>query len=225
MAANVDAWDHPHSLAFFANARSTTTDVYPSEWFFIKDKLREGIRILDVGCAQGGFAAVVSEHLKQFEYTGVDISAHMIDRARARFPQHRFHVVGEGDDAALGDASFDLVLVLGILHLHETWRATLAAAWRRTRGTLIFDLRESHLPTIEDKSRSWFVMDPDNRSAPADLPRLPYIIVNSGEALNLVPQLCPGHRKLSRYGYLHDVASSAVTPLPKVMASAYCLER
>lgn len=225
MTPNVDAWNHPDVLMYFAEARSTTDHVYPSEWFFIRDNLREGVRILDVGCAQGGFAAVAAEHLKKFDYTGVDSSSQMISRAQTRFPQHRFHVVRDGEDSVLGDAKFDLVLVLGILHLHEAWRETLAAAWRRTCGTLIFDLRETHLGSIEDKTKSWFVMDPYGTSDAASRPRLPYIVLNSGEALGLATSLCSGHRKLSRYGYLHGTAPSATVPVPQVMMSTYCVER
>lgn len=220
---NAAVWSRPDAVDFFTKARSTTSDVYPSEWFFLKDRLREGIRILDVGCAQGGFAGIIAEHLTRFEYTGVDISSTMIARARERFPQHRFHVVEEGDDSALAGAEFDLVLVLGILHLHESWRRTLDAAWRRTRSTLIFDLRETHLPTVEDKARSWFTMQLPEGGAPSA--HLPYIILNTTDALDTVIRTCAGATAIARYGYLHPVSGTARTPISQVMATAYRVER
>lgn len=223
--SNSAAWSLPGVLDFFGAARRSTAQVYPSEWFFLKDRLREGLSVLDVGCAQGGFADMLAEHLGDFRYTGVDVSAEMIARARARNPRHTFHTVPEGDLSVLDGERYDLVLVLGILHLHERWRDTIAAAWRLTAGSLVMDLRESDGPTVEDKARSWFRMDfggGDDRHAATTLP---YVIVNSAEALATVRRLTPGARRTSHFGYLHPVSGSASTPVPEVMANVWCVER
>jgi len=226
MSDNATAWGLPGVLDFFDTARASTGQVYASEWFFLKDRLHEGLSVLDVGCAQGGFATVLGEHLRDFRYTGLDINPDMIDRARKRHPAHTFHAIAEGRPwTVLQDRHFDLVLVLGILHLHEGWRDTLAQAWKHTAGTLIFDLREHGDATIEDKARSSFRMDfggGDDRHCET---RLPYIIVNSAEALTTVRRLSPGCRKLSHFGYLHPVSESASTPVPEVMANVWCAER
>lgn len=224
-ADNAAAWSLPRVLDFFATHRSGTADVYASERFFIEPRLKPGIRVLDVGCAQGGFASVLTEHLKDFEYTGVDISADMIDAARVRHPQHSFHQVLEGRLGPAEGQKFDLVLVLGILHLHEKWRDTLAAAWRATAGSLIFDLRETDSPTIDDKARSYMRMDFHGGDARHAATRVPYIVLNAGEALGAARTLCADAQRLSRYGYLHPVTASATTPVAEVMASVYCAER
>lgn len=222
---NAAAWGLPAVLDFFSRERATTGSLYPSEWFFIRDRLKEGISVLDVGCAQGGFATVLAENLKRFAYTGVDVNPTMIETARARHPNHRFLQVREGEFSALGDDRFDLVVVLGILHLHETWRKTIAAAWARTAGTLILDLRETDGATIEDKAVSYFRMDFNGGDAAHSETLLPYIVVNTAEALATVQRNCPDARGLARYGYRHPVSSAARCPLGEVMASAYRIDR
>lgn len=218
------SWSQPGVIEFFARERGTTSDVYPSEWFFLKDRLKEGISVLDIGCAQGGFASVLGEHLKDYSYTGVDISPEMIEKAQERHPRQRFFCCPEGDLAVLGDQRFDLVLVLGILHLHETWRNTLSTAWKHAKEALLFDLRETEGVSLEDKALSWFGMD---FSGDAEKPetRLPYIVLNAGEALKEAVRLTEGARHLSRYGYRHPPSKAARTPLAMIMTSAYLAQR
>ncbi len=222
---NAAAWGMSGVQDFFEEARATTDQVYASEWFFLKDRLKEGMTVLDIGCAQGGFASVLSEHLKEFSYTGVDVSSEMIERAREKHSQHVFYHVSEGDYSVLGRQSFDLVLVLGILHLHETWRDTLRAAWAHTGKYLLADLREHGEPTIEDKNASYFRMDFGDGDAPDETVCLPYIIVNSAEALKTVTGICSNASGVSHYGYLHSVSGSAATPVETVMANVWCVER
>ncbi|CAA7613636.1 putative methyltransferase (Methylase) [Candidatus Terasakiella magnetica] len=220
-----EAWSLPGVLGYFDTERSSTAQVYASEWIFLKDRLKEGMSVLDVGCAQGGFAAMLAENLKDFSYTGLDVSSDMITRARVRFPRHSFHHVVGGDWGALGAARFDQVLVLGILHLHFGWRDTIAQAWARTKSCLILDLREIDGPTVEDQSRSYFKMDfgaSDDRHAATTLP---YVLVNAAEALATIRALCPDAARISHYGYLHPVSSSAVTPVGQAMANVWCIER
>lgn len=218
------SWSQPGVIDFFARERGATGDVYPSEWFFLKDHLKEGISVLDVGCAQGGFAAILSEHLKDFSYTGVDISPTMIEHAKARHPRQRFFCRAEGDFSPIEGERFDLVLVLGILHLHESWRKTLAQAWSCCRGALLFDLRETEGPTLEDKSISWFGMDFSGDAERAET-RLPYIVLNAGEALGEAIRLTEGAARLSRFGYRHPPSAAARTPIAQIMTSAYLATR
>jgi SAM-dependent methyltransferase len=218
------SWSQPGVLDFFKRERASKADVYPSEWFFLKDRLHEGMSVLDIGCAQGGFASVLGEHLNSFRYTGVDISAEMIEMARARHPQQRFLCCPEGDLTALGDERFDLVMVLGILHLHESWRQTLTTAWAHTGEALLFDLRETEGPSLEDKETSWFGMDFSGDAEKAET-RLPYIVLNAGDALAEAVRLTDGAARLSCYGYRHPPSRAARTPLAQIMTSAYLAER
>ncbi len=223
--ANQAAWGLPGVLDFFAERRGTSAEVYPSEWFFLKDRLKEGVSVLDIGCAQGGFAQVIAERIKTFRYVGADVNPEMIARGRARLPQHTFVRVHEGDFSALGMETFDLVLVLGILHLHETWRATLAAAWARTRDALIFDLREWEGATVADKTQSYMTMDFHCADADHQAVRLPYILLNAAEARRIVREICAGAARIDCHGYLHAPSGTAVTPAKQVTMNTWCAER
>ena len=223
--ANADAWGLPRVLDFFETRRAATAEVYPSEWHFLEGRLHDGVRVLDIGCAQGGFASIIGEHVGDFSYTGLDINAEMVRRARQRHPRHTFHHVPEGDYSVLGETRFDLVLVLGILHLREAWRDTIAAAWKHAGACLILDLRETDGPSIEDKSVSYMKMDFHGGGAEHARATLPYNIINATEALETVRELCEGAGGILDYGYEHPVTGTAVTPARQVTARVYCIER
>jgi SAM-dependent methyltransferase len=222
---NADAWGLPGVLRFFETERTTTGDVYKSEWFFLESQLREGISVLDIGCAQGGFASILGENLNDFSYTGVDINTGMIAAAKEKHPAATFHLIEQADLSVLDGQTFDLVIVLGILHLHEGWRDTLAAAWARTGGALVFDLREIAGPSIEDKERSYFRMDFGGDDATHRETILPYNLINAAEAQDVCAQLGGDNSTVSHYGYIHNVSGSACCPVETVMFNTWCLER
>lgn len=222
---NGSAWSHKSVLRYYDNNRRNTNDVYPSEWFFLKDKLHENMSVLDIGCAKGFMANVLEENIKNFSYYGVDISQSMIDYSKAKHPQHRFAKVSESDYSLLNNEQFDLVLCIGVLSIHETWRNTLSVAWSHTKKSLIIDLRETHYPSIEDKNISYFKMDFDNLNPEANVHTVPYNIINVSEAQRAIIDTCGSSAKVSHYGYLHPISSLAISPIKKVMANVYCIER
>lgn len=218
-------WDSFGWADFYETRRATTAEIYPSEWLFLKDLLVEGISVLDVGCAVGGLASVLSEHLTRFEYTGVDISGSMIERARQKHPQHQFHVIEEADLSVLDGRNFDLVVCLGVLHLSRKWRELVSAAWE-CADILLLDLRETDGATIEDEAVSYYRMDTLSHDAQNQVAsHLPYNIINSGEALGTLLKLCAGATRLHHYGYLAKVSSSAVTPGGMVMMNTYQVDK
>jgi trans-aconitate methyltransferase len=221
----VAAWGLPRVLAFFESHRHTTDELYPSERFFVDPRMRPGISVLDIGCAVGGFADMLAEHLDRYSYTGIDVNANMIDRARTRRPELEFHHIVKNDFSPLGGRRFDLVLALGFLHLTTHWRQTLIDAWRHTGDALVFDLRETHRATVEDTAISFFRMNFNGGGREYEEATLPYNILNSSDAVSAVIESCPDARNISHYGYLHQVGAAAVTPVDRVMANVYCVER
>ena len=223
MNKNAESWGLPNVVSFFDSHRVTSSDVYPSEWFFLKNQLHEDMSILDIGCAQGGFAGIIGEQLKNFSYTGVDISKAMIEKAAMNYPHHKFHLVNEGDFSSLSEV-YDMTLVLGILHLHETWRKTIEMAWKHTKTALILDLRETFGNTIEDKAQSYFSMNINGRNGEYS-EVLPYNVINAGEALETINSICTGAKKISHYGYLQDPSSTTVTKVDKIFANVYLIQK
>lgn len=221
---NPGIWSRPFVVDYYESHRRTLKDVYSSEWIFLKDRLCAGMSILDIGCAQGGFAGIIAECLKDFSYTGVDISETMIGKARARFPQHRFGVVKpSGEGIPVGEV-FDLVICLGILHLNVSWREVIRNAWKHTGKTLILDLRLSPGKTIEDKNISYFLMDSSVKDAPTSPGNhLPYNILNIAEAFSDVTRLCEGAQKIFQYGYTHPVSEFTISPVKQVLMTTFCV--
>ena len=76
----------------------------------------------------------------------------MIQRAKQKYPAHRFHLIQEADLSALQGETFNLVLCLGVLHLSRRWRELIRVAWNHTKNFLLLDMRETHLQSIEDET-------------------------------------------------------------------------
>jgi SAM-dependent methyltransferase len=216
-------WDASGWPAYYETHRRTTKEVYPSEWFFLKDALAEGLSVLDVGCALGGLASVLSEHVGQFEYTGVDISEEMIQRARQKHPRRRFEVIQEADLSGLGGNKYDLVVCFGVLHLSRRWRDLVAAAWRHTGKSFLLDLRESHVASIEDQTASYFRVDHLLGTGTSAV--LPYNIINSADARAALIERCEGAARLQHYGYLAPPSEAAVTPAKDVFMNTYRIDK
>src|SRR5262249_50474647 len=91
------------------------------------------IRVLDLGCAAGRNAVLLAE--KRFDVEAVDASPAMAARTRQRVAEilgdreaMRRVRVGRMDDlSAIGDATVDLVVALGLYHCAES-----RAEWERS---------------------------------------------------------------------------------------------
>ena len=227
MSDNALSWNLPNVVSFFDTHRKTSSDVYPSERFFLEEKLKEDISVLDIGCAQGGFAAIISEKLNKFSYTGIDISKNMIDKAVNLYPQHQFHHVEE-DNLSILSKCYDMVMLLGVLHVHEKWRDTVSVAWKHTKSVLIFDLRETINETIEDKKKSFFAMD-IYKGNEASSDTLPYNLINVSEAKETIASICKGASKISYYGYTQNFETSrnktSNTKLKNIINTTYLVEK
>ena len=216
-------WNESGWHSYYETRRNTTSHVYPSEWFFLKDLLAEGMSVLDIGCAVGGLASVLSEHLEHFSYTGVDISEEMVRRAKEKHPHHRFYVIQEADLSILADNAYDLVVCLGVLHLSRKWRELVSAAWTHTKQSFLMDLRENIGSTIEDESTSYFRVG--NLLGTESTATLPYNVINTTEALATLIESCKGYAKLQHYGYLAPASAAAITPAKNVLMNTYRIDR
>jgi len=76
----------------------------------------KGFKILDVGCGIGDFYGYLKENFgNSFRYTGIDVSAKMIQAARSRLPTGKF-LLKNFDDPNFQE-KFDLIYVCGTLNL------------------------------------------------------------------------------------------------------------
>lgn len=89
--------------------------------------LPEGARIADLGCGSGVFSNVLQQ--RGYKCTGVDLSPALIRIAKQKYPGIEF-IEGDVEHLPFADASFDGVLLAGILH-HFSDRSAFVAEVKR----------------------------------------------------------------------------------------------
>ena len=72
----------------------------------------EGSSILDMGCGFGDFHGFLANHLKNFEYVGIDINPDMIASAQKKYPKVEFLTTDFGEYKG---RKFDYVLSSGAM--------------------------------------------------------------------------------------------------------------
>ena len=103
-----------------------------------------GLRVLEVGCGRGVGVEILLERLGAAHAVAFDLDPRMVELAQARTARFggRAHVfVGDAENTALPDASFDAVVEFGILHHVPDWRRALAEIVRvlKPGGTFYFE--------------------------------------------------------------------------------------
>src|SRR3989338_9141959 len=96
------AWSSENSLEFYKNNRNKKKDLYDSEHHFISKILKPGIRILDIGCASGGFSNILKSFESNITYVGIDSSPELIKQAKIQYPGIDF-CVSEADKLPFED--------------------------------------------------------------------------------------------------------------------------
>ena len=89
--------------------------------------LPRGSKVLDAGCATGQIAGVLIR--RGYEVWGLDITEAMIRYAQARYGPDRFGV-GDIEQIAFPDNSFDAVVCLGVLGYLDRDERALREIWR-----------------------------------------------------------------------------------------------
>ena len=93
--STAEEWSNQSAIDFYYQNRHEISDLYPSEKVFLPRVLFPGAKVLDVGCASGGFYNIMRSFEPHIEYTGIDLSEKAVELAVARYPEARF-VVTEG---------------------------------------------------------------------------------------------------------------------------------
>jgi 2-polyprenyl-6-hydroxyphenyl methylase/3-demethylubiquinone-9 3-methyltransferase len=88
---------------------------------FLLDHVEPGQSVLDAGCGEGAFTALLAD--AGAAPVGVDIAERALERARARHPALDFRLAPEDGPLAFDDASFDVVWASEVLaHVGDTAR-------------------------------------------------------------------------------------------------------
>ena len=81
--------------------------------FLFEDYLKEGDKILDLGCGNGRFYEVVKN--KKVDYYGIDNSETLIKIAKTKYPEANFQV-GDALNLPFSDNFFDKVYSIAVFH-------------------------------------------------------------------------------------------------------------
>ena len=118
------------------------------ELLFLFEKLKEGEKVLDLGCGNGRWYPVFKE--KKVDYFGVDNSEKLIEIAKENFPDAKFFV-GDALNLPFPDNFFDKVYSIALLHHipSEEFRIKLLKEAKRVLkpgGILILTCWKIHRP-------------------------------------------------------------------------------
>lgn len=133
--------EHPDLVGYYSTHRNEPGDMYPSERRFLPWLATQARSVLDVGCGAGGFSSVWRSFQPALRYTGVDISAPLLEAARAAHPGDEFIQADCAVGLPLADRYAEVTAALGWLHWEERHARALHELWRVTDRYLFFDLR------------------------------------------------------------------------------------
>jgi ubiquinone/menaquinone biosynthesis C-methylase UbiE len=138
-----EQWD-AQQIAFWDKVAPSYDQIYKSEWNRLEDAHVQkqlgwvaqvpGCRVLDLGCGTGLGYEMCRAINESVQYTGMDISAGMIEQCRQRWPELAFDVGGMADLSRYPDNSFDAVISLYSAFSHsQAVAATVAEMYRVVR--------------------------------------------------------------------------------------------
>jgi ubiquinone/menaquinone biosynthesis C-methylase UbiE len=117
--------------------------------------LGSGIRVLDVGCGTGNYAAALSA-ATGCRMSGIDLSAKMLERARDAAPWDAL-VQGSAESLPFADRSFDLVMTTDVIHHLRDRQTFFHEAARVLRpGGRIVTVTDSHEDIVQRRPLSTF---------------------------------------------------------------------
>jgi SAM-dependent methyltransferase len=191
-------WDDPELVAQFAD--KTAADFFRSETHFLDRISGDLTSVLDIGCASARFLDLLQSYGATPRYTGLDVSAASLSRARAAYPQAHF-LEADALDCVLSE-SFTLVNATGVLQHEPRFETLIRRMLEWSERYVMFDVKLArigeHLIDIE-------------RAYCGGRWRLHYIVLAPATFLAMLQQL-PEIRCLSVFGY--PTAPNARTVLP-----------
>lgn len=126
----------------------TRQRMWPEIKFLVNDYVKEGEKILDLGCGNGRLFEFLKE--KNIDYIGVDFSEKLISIAKERFPKAKFKLA-DALNLPFSENFFDKVYSIAVLHQipSEDFRLQFLKEAKKVlkpRGLLILTVWRFHQP-------------------------------------------------------------------------------
>ena len=212
-------WSNQSAIDYYSENRHEISDLYPSETIFLPRVLFPGAKVLDVGCASGGFFNIMRSYEAHIEYTGVDLSERAVELAKERYPEATF-IVTEGFELVFANNTFDVVHCTSVFNNEPNYQAMLQEMYRGSNRFVLVDIRL--LKGIGRQAESVYNIQFNSEGVEA---KVPYVVNDADEVANFVLQLDPKPKALRGTGYFHQVAKEAETPHREVCMSLFLIQK
>ncbi len=212
-------WSNQSAIDYYSENRHEISDLYPSETIFLPRVLFPGAKVLDVGCASGGFFNIMRSYEPHIEYTGVDLSERAVELAKERYPEATF-IVTEGFELVFANNTFDVVHCTSVFNNEPNYQAMLQEMYRVSNRFVLVDIRL--LKGIGRQAESVYNIQFNSEGVEA---KVPYVVNDADEVANFVLQLDPKPKALRGTGYFHQVAKEAETPHDEVCMSLFLIQK
>ena len=212
-------WSNQSAIDYYSENRHEISDLYPSETIFLPRVLFPGAKVLDVGCASGGFFNIMRSYEAHIEYTGVDLSERAVELAKERYPEATF-IVTEGFELVFANNTFDVVHCTSVFNNEPNYQAMLQEMYRVSNRFVLMDIRL--LKGIGRQAESVYNIQFNSEGVEA---KVPYVVNDADEVANFVLQLDPKPKELRGTVYFHQVAKEAETPHDEVCMSLFLIQK
>lgn len=200
-----DKFSSSYYIDKYSNARNKPADLFDSEKYFIPRVISPNSKILDIGCAVGGFSEILRSYHANIEYYGIDISTKMIKSAKKKYPKHHFQVLKNISSIGFEDNFFDIVQSWGVSVHEPEYKQLISESWRVTSRAVIFDMRlkeKGH--EIVDKNIS-YTLNPGGI-------KYDYVVANFHEFLIYLTNLDPAPKLIEIIGYIANPNRFSMVP-------------
>ena len=216
------AWSESSAIDYYSRRRHEVSDLYPSEKVFLPRVLFPGAKVLDVGCASGGFYNIMRSLEPRIEYTGIDIAEPAIELAKEMYPEARFQVTG-GLEIPFDDNSFDIVHCTSVLVVEPRYKEVLAEMYRVSNRFVLVDMRLlKDIGDYQDLEQSYYRIQFDHEVEQA---KVPYVVSDADDVANFMVGLEPRPKALRATGYFHEVTPMADTAFDRVCMTIFLIQK
>jgi len=178
-----------------------------------------GAKVLDVGCASGGFFNIMRSFEPHIEYTGIDLSDKAVGLATERYPDARF-IVTTGFRLPFQDNNFDIVHCTSVFNNEPNYQGMLEEMYRVSNRFVLVDIRLSK--DLGKQLQSVYNIQFNSKKVEATVP---YVVNDADEVVNFILQLKPRPRALYGTGYFHQVAKEAETTPDDVCMAVLLIQK
>ena len=216
------AWSQPSALDFYSKHRHEVSDLYESERVFLPRVLFPGAKVLDIGCASGGFFNIMRTMEPAIDYVGMDIVEQAVELAKNRYPEARF-MLGDGFEIPFDDGTFDVVHCTSVLNNEPRYQELLPEMYRVSNRFVLTDMRLlTNLAIMENTGPYYYDIKFEGDSNEATVP---YVVNDADEVVNHVLGLQPRPQALRATGYFHEVSPMARIPFTEVCMTILLIEK